>query len=214
MTHLPILYSFRRCPYAIRARMALQAGQRQVELREVVLKAKPLELIEVSVKATVPVLVLKNGIVLDESLDIMQWALSASHQMGIKLPTHWMNDELIERNDGEFKQYLDHYKYADRFPEANESDHRDRAVPYLQCLNLRLAQQRYLSGTAIGVLDIAIFPFIRQFAAVDRVWFDASELPFLQAWLNKLLESALFLSVMHKYKSWSTGNALSVFPVL
>lgn len=214
MTHLPILYSFRRCPYAIRARMALQAGQRQVELREVMLKAKPSEFIEVSMKATVPVLVLENGTVLDESLDIMQWALSAPQHVGIKLPTNWMKDELIKRNDGEFKQHLDHYKYADRFPEASESDYRARAKPDLQRLNSRLSQQKYLSGTAIGVLDMAIFPFIRQFSAVDRAWFDASEFQFLQAWLNGLLESALFLSVMHKYKPWSAGKSPSVFPVL
>lgn len=213
MSQLPVLYSFRRCPYAIRARMALQAGQRQVELREVLLKAKPQQLLDLSVKATVPVLQLENGSVLDESLDIMHWALSTSRGSSLVCENNWQQHELIQHNDGEFKQHLDHYKYADRFPEASEADYRIRALPNLQRLNSILSEKSYLSGSSVGVLDVAIFPFIRQFAAVDRDWFFSNELVCLQNWLNVFLEDDLFVSVMRKYKPWSSGDVPKVFPV-
>ncbi len=194
--------------------MALQAGQRQVELREVLLKDKPTEFLKASPKATVPVLVLENGAVLDESLDIMRWALSSKSASSLLAPDSWWLSALVERNDGEFKQHLDHYKYADRFPEASEIDYRDRAMPDLQHLDQILSQQLYLSGPVVGVLDLAIFPFIRQFVAVDRVWFDSSEMRYLRNWFNGLLESALFLAVMQKYKPWRPGDASVVFPNL
>lgn len=192
--------------------MALQAVHRQVELREVVLKAKPQEFIDLSMKATIPVMRLENGSVLDESLDIMQWALSTPHASGIELPVNWQQHELIVHNDGEFKQHLDHYKYADRFPDASETAYRNRAMPSLQRLNSILSEQNYLSGASIGVLDISIFPFIRQFASVDRVWFYSNELQFLQNWLNTILQSSLFLAVMQKYKPWLSGDEPEIFP--
>lgn len=199
---LPILYSYRRCPYAMRARMALRYSGIAVETREIILRDKPKHMLAISPKATVPVLQLLNGQVLEESLDIMRWAL-AQHD-----PQHWLGGDagltaaLIEENDGSFKRALDKYKYAIRFPEQSAEVYRAQGELFLQKLEGLLASQAYLGGAAYSMADIAIFPFIRQFSAVDAAWFAQSPYPTMKAWLQKLVESELFTSIMQKVEPW------------
>jgi glutathione S-transferase len=204
----PILYSFRRCPYAMRARLALWAAGITVELREVKLAAKPPALIAASPKGTVPVLVLADGKVIDESLDIMRWALGCSDPEGCLA-----GDEpaLIAANDGPFKHHLDRAKYPGRYEEDGVTDHRAAALALLAPLEARLAEAPYLGGTTRGLTDIALFPFIRQFAAIDPAWFAARPVPQLQAWLERLAGSALFASIMPKFAVWQEGDAPVLF---
>jgi len=210
---LPILYSFRRCPYAIRARLAVKVSGASVALREVVLRAKPGVLIAASPKATVPVLQLPDASVLEQSLDIMRWALQGHD------PQRWLLTEeqpetqtLIDLNDGPFKQALDRYKYASRQPERPAHAWRDEAVAVmLTPLNARLADRRFLLRDLPSLADMAIVPFVRQFACVDVAWFGHAPLPHLQAWLEGITASALFVSVMHKYAAWQPGDADIVF---
>lgn len=211
---LPVLYSFRRCPYAMRARMAVKAANIEVELREVVLADKPAELLACSPKATVPVMVLPDGKVLEESLDIMHWALSIAD------PHHWLptneslitqTEQLISANDGEFKPHLDRYKYAERFPEQPMEYHRAQGEDFLQALESLLQKHAYLVADAPTLADIAIFPFVRQFAHVDRDWFYQTAYTRLQYWLDTMLASRLFEAIMKKYKAWESGAAVVVF---
>ena len=197
---LPILYSFRRCPYAIRARMALHYAGIEVELREVLLKEKPASMLGASAKGTVPVLIFPDGRVLDESYDVMCWALGQND------PDQWRRqqsqsdtEKLIQYNDGEFKRHLDHYKYFERFPEYSQEEYRAEAEKFLVILEEKLNNQNFLLGDQISLADVAIFPFIRQFAFADKQWFDQSPYPKLQHWLAFFLESELFLAVMKKY---------------
>jgi glutathione S-transferase len=201
--HLPVLYSFRRCPYAIRARLAIAYARIPVEIREITLKHKPEQMLAISPKGTVPVLQLQNGKVINESLDIMYWALSQND------PDHWLftakdAKKLIQRNDGDFKHYLDRYKYADRYPEFTENYYRQQAESFLTDLENKLSQHQYLSGSRFSLVDAAILPFIRQFAAVDRRWFLSSDYQHLNRWLDTLLTSDLFDSVMTKRPVWQT----------
>jgi glutathione S-transferase len=202
---LPILYSFRRCPYAIRARLALAYAGIPVEIREVQLKHKPEEMLAVSPKGTVPVLQLPDGKVIDESLDIMRWALAQND------PEHWLNtgedaERLIQWNDGDFKYYLDRYKYADRYPEFTSSHYRSQCEKFLIELESKLSQNPFLGGCYFSIVDAAVFPFIRQFTAVDKQWFDSSNYQHLKNWLSEVLESELFISVMVKYHETKMGN--------
>ncbi len=209
----PLLYSFRRCPYAMRARLALYGSGMEVELREVVLRDKPVELRELSPKATVPVLVTVEGQVIDESLDIMLWALRQSD------PEKWLLHDtelkkvmvLIDQNDGQFKHWLDHYKYADRFPEYPASYYREQAEVFIATLEQRLTCQRYLMADRLSVADVAIFPFIRQFAHVDKPWFDQAPYPNVLRWLADLLESSWFVDVMVKYSQWNADSDVILF---
>lgn len=210
---LPVLYSFRRCPYAIRARMAIAVSEQQAEHREVDLKRKPQELIQISPKATVPVLQLPGGQVLEESLDIMHWALA------INDPNRWLassdnplSAELIQRNDNDFKQHLDHYKYADRFPAYSLADYRERACIFPTELDALLRDNAYVVSDQPSLADIAIFPFIRQFAFVDKNWFDNMPWNHLQHWLDYFLGSELFQTVMQKHQPWKAGDKASFFP--
>ncbi|MEM7689939.1 MAG: glutathione S-transferase [Pseudomonadota bacterium] len=215
MSAHPILYSFRRCPYAMRARMALWVAGITVELREVKLANKPPELLETSPKATVPVLALNDGTVLEESLSIMRWALEQSD------PEGWLAGDdaaLIARNDGAFKRHLDRYKYPTRYPdeaggdeETFRFDHRSHGLAFLESLNTRLADSKQLCGPARTLTDIALFPFIRQFANTDRDWFDAQGLPHLHLWLEAHLASDLFANVMPKFAPWKAGDAPTFF---
>ncbi len=214
-TPLPVLYSFRRCPYAMRARLAIAAAQQTCELREVSLKTKPAEMMAASSKATVPVLVLPGGAVVDESLDIMLWALSRNDPVGC-LPAAADRGamlELIAQNDGPFKAKLDRYKYPNRYPEDLNGPHaRDAALLWLQTLNQRLADQPWLFGQRRTLADMAIAPFIRQFAHTDRAWFDGQPLPHLQQWLEAFLASPNFVQVMEKYEPWIPGDKPISFP--
>ena len=202
----PILYSYRRCPYAMRARMALSYAGIQVEIREIALREKPAHMLAVSPKGTVPVLVLASNEVLEQSLDIMDWALQQSDvdewiiqdQAGQKLTA-----DLIATNDGAFKKSLDKYKYAIRFPENPPEIYRAQGEEFLQRLEILLQQNTYLCRNTISKADVAIFPFVRQFTMVDENWFESADYPSLKAWLNGLLNSQLFLGVMQKYPVWA-----------
>jgi glutathione S-transferase len=189
--------------------MAIAASGVRVELREVVLRDKPPEMIAVSPKGTVPVLLLSDGHVVDESLDIMRWALAQND------PANWLahaDAGMIAANDGPFKQALDRYKYPHRYGLADGLEHRDAALKHLSGLNDILAAQPYLGGSAPAFTDIALFPFVRQFAATDPLWFDALPLPALQAWLHGLLASDLFGQIMTRYPKWTAGDEVTVFP--
>ena len=219
---LPILYSFRRCPYAMRARLALLVSGQACEIREVKLSAKPAELIVTSAKATVPVLVLpegrvidgngndgngNDGNVIDESLDVMRWALRQND------PEHWLaNDDnggddaaLIATNDGPFKHALDRTKY----PVRRGSDavaHRAEGLVFLELLEARLMGSANLCGPKFALTDAAILPFVRQFAAIDRAWFARQALPATQAWLTRHLASPLFEAAMVRLSPWQPGD--------
>lgn len=198
----------------MRARLAIQTAGVQVELREVVLKNKPTDLLQVSPKATVPVLVLPDGRVIDESRDIMQWALQQND------PQAWLGESaellesanaLIDCNDREFKANLDGYKYADRHPESAEF-YRQQGELFLQQLEKRLQQHNYLLGGQVSLADMAIFPFIRQFAHVDKNWFEQTAYKALQQWLAGFLVSDYFKKIMVKYPPWQAGEEVINFP--
>ena len=182
-------------------------------LREVVLRNKPAALIEASPKATVPVLQLPDGSVLEQSLDIMRWALRAHDPQGWLRPEeHDEVQALIDLNDGLFKQALDRYKYARRHPERAAHADRDEAVALMLApLSARLARRRFLLRDTPSLADMAILPFVRQFAAVDERWFDSAPFAQVQAWMNGLLASSLFVSVMGKHAAWQPGDDALVF---
>lgn len=201
----PILYSFRRCPYAMRARMAVVNSGVQCELREVVLKNKPQAMLEISPKGTVPVLQLADRVI-DESIDIMRWALSLNKSTAASVTE--LDHELVINNDGPFKLSLDKYKYFDRFPEYSQQHYFEQANEHLIILESNLIENAvgdyFLVNAECSVIDIAIFPFIRQLAFVDKPFFDQLKLPKLQSWLNWHLKSELFNDVMTKYAAWSS----------
>ena len=204
----PILYSFRRCPFAIRARLAVAASGIVCHLREVKLSAKPQAMLAASPKGTVPVLVLPDGKVVDQSLDIMHWALGQGD------PELWLmrdDPELIARNDGPFRQDLDRYKYPERH-KGDPLEHRALGLAFLRDLDARLAAHGQLCGPTRGLADMAIMPFVRQFSAVDAAWFEAQSLPHLKRWLAGHLGSALFEQVMVRFTPWKDGDEPVLFP--
>ncbi len=204
---LPILYSFRRCPYAMRGRMALDVADIQQEHREILLKDKPAEMLEASPKGTVPVVVLPDGTVLEESLDVMMWALGQNDPEGWLRPDlKAETDALIAANDGNFKYHLDRYKYATRYEGAVSEAHQAEASKHVDTLEARLGQTPQLFGDAPTLADIAIFPFIRQFANTDRTWFDAQNWPGVQRWLAGHLASERFARVMKKWELWAPAT--------
>ncbi|NKB36855.1 MAG: glutathione S-transferase [Gammaproteobacteria bacterium] len=214
MSNSPILYSFRRCPYAMRARMAIAAANIRCELREVSLSDKPEQMLTLSSKGTVPVLQLEDGRVIDESLDVMQWALKQSD------PESWLNGEcgdtqtLIAMNDGEFKAYLDRYKYHVRYPEQSQLVYREKAEEFLQLLENKLEVQKgqALLAEKPGLADIAIFPFIRQFSRVDMNWFGDCSYSLTRQWLHNLEATDRFKLIMKKFKKWEAGEEAVYFP--
>ncbi len=208
------LYSFRRCPYAMRARLGILFAERQVELREIVLKDKPSQMLAISPKGTVPVLQLIEGTVIEESIDIMMWALGQHDPKGL-LDNRILTqaNTLINHNDNEFKYWLDRYKYADRYIEKTQLEYRQQGEVFLQVLENRLADNAYLLGEQVTVADIAIMPFVRQFAHVDCDVFYQSPYPKLQLWLKHWLQHPLFLQAMTKYPSWQEGDELVRFPL-
>jgi len=208
----PVLYSFRRCPYAMRARMALMLNQVTVEIREIILKSKPTSMIEASPKGTVPVLI--NGKdVIDESRDIIDFSIVQSRSPAFELPNE-QQLALIEMNDNVFKTNLDKYKYFDRFIEKTQQEHRQAGEVFLQTLENMLNHQPYLFGETLTYADIAIFPFIRQFAHVDKAWFEQASYPNLQCWLNDFLISPAFVTVMKKLPLWQENDDVTYFPPL
>lgn len=211
----PILYSFRRCPYAIRARLALAACGLHVELREVILHDKPPEFLTASPTATVPCMVLSDGTVIDESLDIMLWATARNDPQGLRRPERGGFDrmlELVDRCEDDFKPHLDHFKYASRFPEMDATAERQTASVYLRELEGILDGSAFLFGGRRSLADIGIAPFARQFAHVDLDWFNAQGWPNLIRWLEAFKASEEFKAVMGKYPKWQAGDPVTLFP--
>ena len=206
---LPILYSFRRCPYAMRARLALFASGQHVMLREVVLRDKPSEMLKASPKGTVPVLVLADGSVIEESLDVMRWALEQDDPQG------WRDfdpailgqmDALVSELDGPFKSALDRYKYPNRYEGIDRVAERELAAEFIVKLDTMLEGQQFLFGETFSFADGAILPFVRQFAHVDRDWFWEANWKNVIRWLEAFLHSERFASVMKKYPQWQSGE--------
>lgn len=212
---LPVLYSFRRCPYAMRARLAIAAAGLQVALREVVLKDKPEAMLSISPKATVPVLQTRDT-VLEESLDIALWAFGQSDPAGFWQPLSAEQQQLtlslINETDGSFKDALDRYKYADRYPENSQLHYRQQGEKFLAKLEQILSRQSFLIMPQPTLADIAVMPFIRQFVMVDQNWFNHADYPQLQRWLNAFLQSAIFKRIMQHYPQWQSGDAEVLFP--
>ncbi|WP_071592497.1 MULTISPECIES: glutathione S-transferase [Kamptonema] len=211
----PILYSFRRCPFAMRARLALIISNRVCELREVVLRDKPQEMLDVSPKGTVPVLIDIDGRVLDESMDIMLWALTQHDPEKWLIPEQGSVAEMLEliaEFDDRFKYHLDRYKYPDRYEGIDSEAHRIEGALYLEKLNVNLSTKKYLFGNRVALADMAIAPFIRQFAHTDPDWFNAQPWSQLQAWLSEFIDSKIYTQVMKKYPKWELGNTAVMFP--
>ncbi|WP_114701950.1 glutathione S-transferase [Psychrobacter proteolyticus] len=207
------LYSFRRCPYAMRARLGILFAELSVELREITLKNKPEQMLAISPKGTVPVLQLVDGTVIEESVEIIVWALKQKDPQGL-LDEKVLSEAnaLIAQNDNEFKQWLDRYKYADRHPEMTQIEYRQQGEVFLQDLEALLTENTYLLGNRVTIADIGIMPFVRQFAHVDREVFYSLPYPKLQQWLQKWLDHPLFLQVMTKFQPWQEGDSRVVFP--
>ncbi|MDD2609904.1 MAG: glutathione S-transferase [Giesbergeria sp.] len=218
----PLLYTYRRCPYAMRARMALLVANIAFDAHDIILRDKPAAMLAISPKGTVPVLVLPDDQVLEQSWDIVQWALS--HQQASAEAKSWWsraqtpdNLELLHCNDGDFKHHLDRYKYPERFAVEDSTGggdkaigHRDQAVAVLlEPLEQRLAQQPFLGGTQPCATDVGIFPFVRQFAAINPAWFENLPLWNIKRWLADWLQSPLFEACMHKLPS----NVAEPFPM-
>jgi len=211
----PILYSFRRCPYAMRARLAISAAGIQCELREILLRDKAPEFLEASLKGTVPVVVTPDGQVIEQSLDVMLWALAQNDPLNWLVPPVESRADMLEviaQADGDFKTKLDHYKYASRHADQDATLARDTAGLFLGALNARLSRHSYLFGERVTLSDMAIAPFVRQFAAVDQVWFDSQPWTHLQRWLAKFLAAPEFAGIMNKYKKWQAGDPVTMFP--
>jgi glutathione S-transferase len=212
----PVFWSFRRCPYAMRARLALKAAGQRVWLREILLRDKPAAFLAVASDGTVPVLVLPDAppdaAVIAESRDIMLWALGRADPQGWLFGLSSAQiDAHFDQLDGPFKYHLDRYKYASRFDRAEAAEHRRAAAEIAKVWDQRLAAQPALSGNRPGLLDYASLPFVRQFRIADPPWFDAQEWPHLASWLTAFLESAQLAAIMEKYPLWQEGEAGFVF---
>ena len=206
---MTILYSFRRCPYAMRARLGLALSEKSVQLREIILKHKPEAMIQASPKGTVPVLIEKDGHVIDESLDIMKWALEGSQLLNSATSAMHL---LIKENDEVFKGWLDKYKYADRYPEFSEIYYREQGELFIEKLEECLLNSEMLFSNEYSFADIAILPFVRQFAFVNINWFSQSKYQNVHHWLTVFIDSDLFQSIMKKYPTWLESNQEITFP--
>ncbi len=215
MSDLAILYSFRRCPYAMRARLAIQKSGLTCELREVVFRDKPEHMLEKSPKGTVPVMILQDGAVLEESRDIMEFVLAEND------PDNWLKPAvanieemrtLVDRSDEEFKEALDRYKYPNRYDGTDAEEERTKASEFMFQLESRLEKQLFLFGADPSYADMAILPFVRQFAHVDKDWFWSQDWPKIIGWLEWFLAWPEFTSIMKKYPQWKEGDQETVFP--
>lgn len=206
------LYSFRRCPYAMRARLGILFAELQVELREITLKNKPSQMLAISPKGTVPVLQLLDGTVIEESREIMIWALEQQDPQGLlDAEVLQQANALIDKNDNEFKYWLDRYKYADRHTDMTQTEYRQKGEIFLQVLEELLTKNPYLLGKTVTIADIGIMPFVRQFAHVDRDIFYSLPYPNLQRWLQDWLQHPFFLQTMTKFQSWQDGDEAVIF---
>ncbi|WP_038013065.1 DUF952 domain-containing protein [Synechococcus sp. WH 8016] len=208
---LPILYSFRRCPYAMRARWALLQAGLLVQWREIELKAKPAAMLEVSAKGTVPVLVLPDGSVIDESLAIMRWALQQADPRGVLEGEG--SDFLIEENDGPFKHHLDRFKYTDRYPGALKENHRQAGLEILRRWSERIRRNGWLLEDRLALADAALWPFVRQWRLADEAGFDADHhLAPLREWLMRFLDDPMMERLMQRADPWLPGAMQPIFP--
>lgn len=205
----PVLYSFRRCPYAMRARMALLHRGITVELREILLRDKPPSMLRASPKGTVPVL-LVNGAVIDESVDIMRWALNDGCDT-LELSDVEEQVALVRHQDATFKPLLDRYKYHTRYPEQSKQVYRTQAHDFLQMLEDRLLRSPYLFGPRPGFADLGVFPFVRQFRFVDDVWWGSAPYPALREWLERWIQDERFEHAMRKTAPWREGQDVVLF---
>ncbi|WP_417684601.1 glutathione S-transferase [Roseibium sp.] len=215
MTELPILYSFRRCPYAMRARLAILSSGVSVELREIVLRDKAPEFLAVSPSKTVPCLVESGTNVIDESFDIMLWALEQRDPEGWLTPEEGTLEDMValaNALDGDFKRHLDRYKYDTRHPDASREGEREAASSILRDIEQRLTRSPWLFGSRASLADYAFLPFLRQFANVDRQWFDGEPWPNLRRRLSDFEASVRFQSIMAKLPKWQSGDTVLVFP--
>ena len=206
------LYSFRRCPYAMRARLGILFAELQVELREITLKNKPSQMLAISPKGTVPVLQLLDGTVIEESTEIMIWALEQQDPQGLlDAEVLQQANALTDKNDNEFKYWLDRYKYADRHTDMTQTEYRQKSEIFLQVLEELLTKNPYLLGKTVTIADIGIMPFVRQFAHVDRDIFYSLPYPNLQRWLQDWLQHPFFLQTMTKFQPWQDGAEAVIF---
>jgi glutathione S-transferase len=219
ISQLPILYSLRHCPFAMRARLALFKAKQKVVLRDIVLSNKPQEMLDASPKATVPVLVLNDGTVIEESLDIMLWAFQQADPNNFlhknEPENHFCKNEemmaLIQTFDSQFKTCLENYKCAKRYHETNLVECRQACEVYLSQLEQRLTQHQFLLSNHESLADIALLPFIRQFARIERQWYLQAPYPNVRSWLNKYLQSAMFTKVMAKHPLWVKNQPPLIF---
>ena len=210
----PILYSFIRCPYAMRVRMILKLADIKCELREVRLNNKPEHMLEASPKGTVPVLILEDKII-DESIDIVNWALNITNvfEGNIKQDQINLTEELIDLFDDKFKYHLDRYKYSNRYDDVDVKHHQNECLNILKKLETIIDGTNWIFGDSISKLDILILPFIRQFRIADQEWFDSQQnIPGIQRVLMNFLDSNIFKSVMNKYEEWCEGSDKIYFP--
>ncbi len=206
---LPILYSLRHCPFAMRARLAIFKSQQTVELRDVKLTNKPAAMLAASPKGTVPILVVSTSYIIDESLDVMLWSLGQSDPDNLLLSSIIELSDLlafIDIYDKEFKPCIERYKCAKRYHEANLEACRNDCEVFIQDLEQRLSKHDFILGKHESLADIAILPFIRQFAKVERQWYVKSSYHNVKRWLNNYLQSALFNKVMAPHPIWVEGS--------
>ena len=213
---MPILYSFKRCPYAMRARMAIYLSQIVVEHREVSLKNKPKSMMEISPKGTVPVLLLENGDVIDESMDIINWCLETNSRVFKDIlddSQKAFTKKIIKIFDEKFKFHLDRYKYATRYKNVDAVSHRDACLDILKTLDKNINNTKWFFSNNVNKIDISVLPFIRQFRIADPLWFDANQdIPNIQIWLENFLQSKLLNEVMINFDAWDPNDPIKLFP--
>jgi glutathione S-transferase len=213
---MPILYSFKRCPYAMRARMAIYLSQIVVEHREVSLKNKPKSMMEISPKGTVPVLLLENGDVIDESMDIINWCLETKSRVFKDIlddSQKAFTKKIIKIFDEKFKFHLDRYKYATRYKNVDAVSHRDTCLDILKTLDKNINNTKWFFSNNVNKIDISVLPFIRQFRIADPLWFDANQsIPNIQIWLENFLQSKLLNEVMINFDAWDPNDPIKLFP--
>ena len=210
-----VLYSFRRCPFAMRARLSIYYSKKSCEIREISLKNKPLQFIELSPKGTVPVLEINESHVIDESIDIVKWFLSKNDPHQLLLPCQEDDiEELILLIDKDFKYHLDRYKYSSQFDISKKFSHRNEAVKIVECIENKISESGYIFGNKISIYEICILPFIRQFRIADPIWFDMEfQCVKLKAILHEFINTEAFKVTMKKYKEWkSETDSAQCFP--
>jgi len=213
---MPILYSFKRCPYAMRARMALYLSNTVVELREVSLRDKPQSMLEISPKGTVPVLILDDGNVIDESIEIIEWCIKKKKNIfteTLNSDQELFTEDAIKLFDEKFKFHLDRYKYATRYEDVDEILHRESCVEILKTMENKISNKIFFYTDHLNKIDICILPFIRQFRIANPEWFDNHiEFPKVQKWLDNFLKSSILEEIMVSHEVWKKNNTAIFFP--